>query len=172
MSKIALSPVNIPGIGKTLISSASLVFPTSVAESGLAQASFTLVNPFTASINLLEISAVATYGNLTLGKISDVDHSSDPIHADGHANITSPSLPFDMNMDPSLITQFLTTAAENNHVDLGPLPALLQTALRSSYTRSSVSFQRRTSSVTTLNATKINVTVDPSTPSCVRYAYS
>ncbi len=139
MSKITLSPVNIPGLGNTLISSASLIFPTNIAQSGFAQASFALANPFTASINLLEISASATYGNLTLGKISNVDRSSDPIHADGHANITSPNLPFGMNMDPSSIIEFLTTAAQNNHVDLGPLPALLQIALQSPGTHSSVS---------------------------------
>lgn len=149
MSKITLSPVNIPGLGNTLISSASLIFPTNIAQSGFAQASFALANPFTASINLLEISASATYGNLTLGKISNVDRSSDPIHADGHANITSPNLPFGMNMDPSSIIEFLTTAAQNNHIDLGPLPALLQIALQSPGTHSS-----------------INATVDSSTPSC------
>ncbi|KAM5540830.1 hypothetical protein V8D89_005474 [Ganoderma adspersum] len=147
MSKIALSPVDIPGLGKTLIFSTSLIFPTNIAQTGLAQASFVLDNPFTASINLLEISATATYGNLTLGKIN-VDRASDPIHAGGHTNITSPALPFSMNMDPRSIIEFLTTAAQSNHADLGPLPALFQIALQSVGTHRS-----------------INVTVDPGAPS-------
>lgn len=99
-----------------------------------------LDNPFTTSINLLEISAAATYENLTLGRIN-VDRSTDPIHADGHTNITSPALPFSMNMDPRSIIEFLTTAAQSNHVDLGPLPAMFQIVLQSVGTHTSVSMQ-------------------------------
>ncbi|TBU23049.1 hypothetical protein BD311DRAFT_704566 [Dichomitus squalens] len=138
MSKISLSPVNIPGLGKTLISSTSLVFPPNIAQSGIAQVSFVLANPFTASINLLEISATATYGNLTLGKIDNLNRSNDPIHADGHADVTSPALPFSMNMDPSSIMEFLLAAAQNNDVDLGPLPALFRAALQNPASHSSI----------------------------------
>ena len=138
MSKLMISPVHIPGFSKTLISSASLIFPTDIAQTGVAQTSFVLTNPFTASINLLKVSAAAMYGNLTLGKIDNVDRSNDPIHADGHTNVTSPALPFNVDMDPSSIIEFLLMAAQNNHVDLGPLPALLDAALQHPVARSPV----------------------------------
>ena len=130
MSKINLSPVNIPALHQNLITTASLVFPPDIAKTGIAQTSFTLSNPFTASINLLKVNAAATFGNLSLGSIDHVDRSSDPIHADGHATISSPTLPFKFNLDPIMIIELLFIGAQNNHVDLGPLPAVFQVILQ------------------------------------------
>ncbi|KAI0631497.1 hypothetical protein C8Q77DRAFT_1218963 [Trametes polyzona] len=124
MSNIRLSPVNIPALHQNLISTASLIFPTDIVQTGIAQTTFSLDNPFTASINLLEVTATATFGSLSLGKIDHVDRSSSPIHADGHTKIESPQLPFAFNMDPVTIIQLLLQGAQNNHVDLGPLPDL------------------------------------------------
>ncbi|TBU46075.1 hypothetical protein BD309DRAFT_663805 [Dichomitus squalens] len=149
LSEIRLSPVNIPPLHQNLITTASLVFPTNIAQTGLAQTSFTLANPFTASINLLEVTAVATFGNLTLGKIDHVDRSGDPIHADGHANISSPTLPFAFNLDPVMIIELLFAGAQNNHVDLGPLPDVFQIVLANPGAK-----------------TNINVTVDTGKPPC------
>ncbi|KAI0821788.1 hypothetical protein BC628DRAFT_1341231 [Trametes gibbosa] len=124
MSNIRLSPVNIPALHQSLISTASLVFPTDIVKTGIAQTTFSLDNPFTASINLIEVTAKATFGSLSLGSIDHVDRSDSPIHADGHTKIESPQLPFEFNMDPIVIIQLLLQGARNNHVDLGPLPDL------------------------------------------------
>ncbi|RPD52194.1 hypothetical protein L227DRAFT_623401, partial [Lentinus tigrinus ALCF2SS1-6] len=129
MSHIRLTPVKIPALHQNLITSASLVFPTDIAKTGIASTTFVLSNPFTASINLLEVNAVATFGNLSLGSIDHVDRSSSPIHADGHTNITSPTLPFKFNLDPVMIIELLFTSAKNNGVDLGPLPEVFQVVL-------------------------------------------
>ncbi|KAF8828949.1 hypothetical protein HHX47_DHR3000558 [Lentinula edodes] len=120
MSKISLSPVTIPALNQSLISSASLTFPTDIVSTGIAEATFSLANPFTASINLLTVDASATYQNITLGTIS-VGETSNPIHADGHSNITSPSLPFNFNLNPVSIVELLQAGAQANGVNLGPL---------------------------------------------------
>ncbi|KAG1812612.1 uncharacterized protein BJ212DRAFT_460083 [Suillus subaureus] len=126
LAQINLSPVTIPALHQNLIGSASLEFPTDIIQTGVAWTTFTLANPFTASINLLEVTAIATYHNLTLGAINHVDMSSNPIHADGHSNITSPVLPFNFNLDPLTIIGLITTSAQEHNVDLGPLTSLFQ----------------------------------------------
>ncbi|KAF9007982.1 hypothetical protein BDQ17DRAFT_1388900 [Cyathus striatus] len=126
LSQIKLSPVTIPALNRSLITSASLTFPVDIINTGIASSTFTLSNPFTASINLLEVTATAMFGNLTLGKIDDVDVSATPIRADGHSDITSPGLPIKFNLDPSTIIQLLVTTARNNGVSLGPLVQLFQ----------------------------------------------
>jgi hypothetical protein len=121
LSRVSLSPVTIPALHTTLIQSASLKFPLDIVQTGIADASFTLANPFTASINLLRVGADATYHNSSLGKIDNVDISSNPIHADGHSEVTSQTLPMKFNLNPVDIVNFLKTAAAENGVDLGPL---------------------------------------------------
>lgn len=121
--------VTLPGLQATLITAASLTFPTDIVQTGIAQATFTLSNPFTAGLNVIEVMANTTYRDLFLGEIDHVDVSSDPIHADGHSNVTSQELPFKFNLDPTTIITLLTDGAANNGVDLGPLPDLFAIAL-------------------------------------------
>ncbi|KAL0580357.1 hypothetical protein V5O48_000210 [Marasmius crinis-equi] len=125
LSQIRLSPVVIPALKQSLIDSASLSFPADIVQTGIAQTTFSLANPFTASINLLKVKADAIYNNLTLGTI-DADVSSNPIHADGHSTITSPTLPLKYNLDPFTIVSFLKAASQAQGVDLGPLNELFQ----------------------------------------------
>ncbi|KAJ7188457.1 hypothetical protein C8R46DRAFT_1054741 [Mycena filopes] len=125
LSEILLKPVTIPALHQTLIQSANIEFPTDIVQTGISQAAFTLANPFTASINLLKVGAIATFHNLTLGTI-DSDLSSNPIHADGHSTVTSSFLPMKYNLDPLTIVQFLSILAQQNSVDLGPLVAMFQ----------------------------------------------
>ncbi|KAH9083581.1 hypothetical protein EDB83DRAFT_2511885 [Lactarius deliciosus] len=124
LSEIRLTPVEIPALHQNLISSASLELPTNIVQTGIASASFTLDNPFTASINLLEVTTTVTYQQLTIGKIDHVDLSSSPVHVNGHSIVTSSQLPFKFNLDPLTIIQLLSSGAQNNHVDLGPLAQL------------------------------------------------
>ena len=128
ISDIRLTPVEIPALHQNLISSATLELPTNIVKTGIAYASFTVDNPFTASINILEVTSTVTYGaygQLTIGEIDHADLTSSPVHANGHSSITSPQLPFKFNLDPLTIVQLLLSGAQNNHVDLGPLIELL-----------------------------------------------
>lgn len=121
LSQIHLSPVTIPALNRTLIKSVSLTFPTDIVDSGVASTSFTLSNPFTAGINLLRVKASASYHGLNLGTVPNADVSSNPIHADGHSDVTSPELPLNFNLDPVTIISLLQQASAENGVDLGPL---------------------------------------------------
>ncbi|KAF9245017.1 hypothetical protein BU15DRAFT_85819 [Melanogaster broomeanus] len=150
LSQISLSPVTIPALHQNLIGSASLEFPIDIVQTGVASTSFTLSNPFTASINLLEMSATATFQNLTVGTINNVDRSSDPIHADGHSNITSPVLPINFNLDPLTIIQLISISAQEHNVDLGPLTDLFQLVI------DNPNFHP-----------PVNTSVDTSAPTCV-----
>ncbi|KAF7301181.1 hypothetical protein MIND_00682600 [Mycena indigotica] len=125
LSKIHLSPVTIPALHQNLIRSASIKFPTNIVQTGIAQATFILDNPFTASINLLKVNTVATFHGVPLGTI-DADVSANPIHADGHGSVTSSPLPLKFNLNPLAIIGLLTTLAQENNVNLGPLIPLFQ----------------------------------------------
>jgi len=152
LSQIVLSPVTIPALHQSLIKGVSITFPEDIVQTGIAQTSFTLDNPFTASINLLKVGAEATFHNLTLGTIDNVDVSSNPIHADGHSDVTSPSLPLKFNLDPPTIIQLLTIGAQNNNVDLGGLVDLFQFILQNPDFKPPVTSR-----------------VDSDQPTCVRY---
>ncbi|KAF9484472.1 hypothetical protein BDN70DRAFT_122528 [Pholiota conissans] len=121
LSQIHLSPVTIPGLGENLIQKASLLFPTNIVSTGIASTSFTLVNPFTANINLLRLAATASFHGLTLGTIPNIDALAHPIVAPGHGYVTSPPLPLKFNLDPSAIIQLLLYTSKANGVSLGPL---------------------------------------------------
>lgn len=129
LSQIVLSPVTIPALHQSLIKTVTIEFPVDIVSTGIAQSSFVLENPFTASINLLKVGATATFHNLSLGSIDNVDISSNPVHADGHSDVTSSSLPLKFNLDPATIIQLLTIGAQNNHIDLGGLVGLFQFVL-------------------------------------------
>lgn len=126
LSQIHLSPVTIPPLNQSLIKSASLTFPVDIVNTGVAATSFTLANPFTASINLLRVAATASFHNITLGTIPNFDASSHPIHADGHSEVTSPSLPMQFNLNPVSIIMLLRLASAQNGVSLGPLDDMFQ----------------------------------------------
>jgi hypothetical protein len=125
ISDIRLTPVEIPALHQNLINSATLELPTNIVQTGIAYASFTVDNPFTASINILEVTSTVTYQQLTIGEIDHADLTSSPVHANGHSSITSPRLPFKLNLDSFTIVQLLLSGAQNNHVGLGPLIELL-----------------------------------------------
>jgi hypothetical protein len=129
LSQIRLSPVTIPALNRTLIQSVSLTFPQNIVDTGVATTTFTLSNPFTASINLLQMAASASFQGINLGSIPSTDVSAHPIRAEGHSDVTSPDLPFDFNLEPVAIIDLLRTAAAQSNVDLGPLDDLFQFVL-------------------------------------------
>ena len=136
LAQIRLDPVTIPALHQNLITGASLTFPTDIVQTGLASTSFTLSNPFTASINILRVAARATYGDIFLGEINNVELS---FHVDGHSNATSESLPFEFNLNPVDIINLLLTRSQQTGVDLGPLPDLFQVVLNNPDAQTDVS---------------------------------
>jgi len=96
------------------------------------------------------MSASASFQSIDLGSIPNTDVSSNPIHADGHSDVTSPGLPFDFNLDPVVILELLKASAAQNHVDLGPLNDMFQFVLDNQDFKPPV-----------------NTTVDDSKPTCV-----
>ena len=50
--------------------------------------------------------------------------SSDPVHADGHTNVTSQELPFKFDLDPATIIELLSILAQQSGIDVSPLPWL------------------------------------------------
>ncbi|KII92866.1 hypothetical protein PLICRDRAFT_102438 [Plicaturopsis crispa FD-325 SS-3] len=147
LSEIKLTPVTIPALHQNLITSASLTFPIDIVKTGIAQSDFSLANPFTASINLLQVTATAIYQDLMLGKI---DHVSLSFHADGHSNETSSKLPLNFNLDPVTIVKLVTYASQEHNVDIGPLTDLFKIVLQNPNGGSS-----------------INTSVDTNAPTCV-----
>lgn len=137
LSEIKLSPVTIPAIHQNLITGAALTFPTDIVQTGVAQTTFTLSNPFTASINILEVAAAVTFQNISLGSINHVDMS---LHADGHSNVTSQTLPFEFNLQPTVIIELLLVRSQQTGVDLGPLPDLFQIVLDNPDEKTNVRF--------------------------------
>ncbi|KAL1718757.1 hypothetical protein EV715DRAFT_290908 [Schizophyllum commune] len=129
LSEIRLAPVTIPALHQTLVTAASLKFPVDIVDTGIASATVDIANPFTASINLLTVDADVKYRDLSLGSVDHQDFSSNPIHADGHSNVTSQDMQFDFNLNPATIIQLLLQNSEANGVDLGPLPDLFQFVL-------------------------------------------
>ena len=112
----------------------------------MAESTFVLDNPFTASINLLVIGANATYKGLYLGAIENIDRfvpciplplspsdtfsrTGNPITAPGHTKITSPALPLHFNLNPIDIIKLLSLRAQDSGTNLGPLPELFQMVL-------------------------------------------
>lgn len=102
---------------------AAVVMPLDVSTTGIAGAAPTLVDPFTASINIIGLHVLVTYplaDNLFLGTI-DLNRISPPLSAPGHTAVVLPSLPLELTLDPRDLITFFGTAAENANVALGPL---------------------------------------------------
>ena len=150
LSQFHLTPVKIPALNQTLIKSVSLTFPKDIVQTGRASASFTLSNPFTASVNLLRMSGSSSFQSIDVGSIPNTDVSSNPIHVDGHSEATSSGLPFNFNRDPVTIIKLLKASAAQNHVDLGPLNDMFQFVLDNPDYKPPV-----------------NTTIDDSKPACV-----
>ncbi|KIJ38952.1 hypothetical protein M422DRAFT_258368 [Sphaerobolus stellatus SS14] len=120
---------NIPALHQNLITATNIVFPLNILSTGIAAVTVNLANPFTASINILVLQATASFGGVTLGTVPKVDASASPVHAAGHSNITTPSLPLAFNLDPTAIITLISTRAAQKSIDVGPLAQLFPLAL-------------------------------------------
>ncbi|KAK0542857.1 hypothetical protein OC846_006614, partial [Tilletia horrida] len=122
LSGIALDAA-VPALNKLLIVSTTLTIPADVAQTSIADVSFTLDNPFTATINLYKVNATASYSGIVLGTINA--QLSDPITAPGHSQVTSKELQFQLTKNLGDLVKFIIVAGQNTGTDLGPLPGLL-----------------------------------------------
>lgn len=82
----------IPPLEQLLVTQANLDFPIDVSTTGIAEATFSLDNPFTASINLVDVTANASFQGIGLGQIK-VKNLNPTISAAGHEAIVSRTLP-------------------------------------------------------------------------------
>ncbi|PWN24968.1 hypothetical protein BDZ90DRAFT_262821 [Jaminaea rosea] len=134
----------IPPLMKLIVIEARLVVPKDIAQTGVAQASVMIANPFTAGINILRLHALANYfgpsdyGLITLGTI-DQDFTSNPLSNPGHQVTTSRQIPINLNIDPKNLIRFIFTAAKNTGTSLGPFPPFLQRVLDLPDTRTTIS---------------------------------
>ncbi|CAO1623850.1 unnamed protein product [Parajaminaea phylloscopi] len=121
---------DIPSLGKLIVTQAKLVVPKNIAQTGVASASVLIANPFTASINILKLAALANYygpsdyGTITLGDINQ-DFTSNPLRNPGHQTTQSREIPINLHIDPKNLVRFILTAAKNTGTDIGPFPAFL-----------------------------------------------
>lgn len=60
----------IPPLQQNLVTQADLSFPLDVGTSGVADATITLGNPFTAEINIIGVVTNATYNGINLGQVN------------------------------------------------------------------------------------------------------
>ena len=130
-------PTKIPPLKQLLITSASLKIPKNIAATFKGLTSFTLKNPFTASINLLKVNAKITYQGIYIGKI-DEDLSSKPIKAPGHKAINSRILPLQLTKNLHRLGQFVLKLADNTHTNIGPLREQLNILINMKNTDTSI----------------------------------
>ncbi|GAA5969858.1 hypothetical protein JCM21900_004182 [Sporobolomyces salmonicolor] len=126
----------IPALNQNLITQASLTFPIDIADTGLANAVVTLQNPFTATINLLQVLTNATYNGIYLGQVNE--KLSPAFTTSGHSTASSQNLNFDLDTDPKNLINFLEAVANANGVNLGILLPEFAYVLGLSSTSSSV----------------------------------
>ena len=127
LSTIQLT-TNIPPLEQNLITQAALELPTDVSTTGIGQTMPTLVDPFTAAININRLITSVVYpggGGITIGNIN-LPSLNPALHVDGHSAAVLPALPININLDPRNLVRFLTAAAANQSVDLGPLVPYFQ----------------------------------------------
>ncbi|GAA6063179.1 hypothetical protein JCM10212_003114 [Sporobolomyces blumeae] len=118
LATIRLNTV-IPALQQNLITEADLSFPINIGETSIANVKVVLQNPFTASINLLQVLANATYQGIYLGQVNE---KLNPVFSTaGHSTATSQTLDFNLDTDPKNLIRFLEAVASANGVDLGIL---------------------------------------------------
>lgn len=118
----------IPPLEKLIVIEAFLEVPMNIAQTGVASASVMIANPFTATINIINLIAQANYQGITIGNIND-DLSANPIVAPGKVTSESRTVPIDIVLDPKVLIRFIEAAAATAGVSLGPLPPFFQMVL-------------------------------------------
>lgn len=120
----------IPPLEKMIVIGTTLVVPKNIAQTGIASASVTITNPFTATINILQLHAKAIVAGVTIGTIDqDLAATNSIITSPGKSISQSKSIPINIDIDPKNLIRFIEAAAKEYNVDLGPLPPFFQQVL-------------------------------------------
>lgn len=127
----------IPPLFKLIVIQARLVVPRDIAQTSIAQASVMIANPFTATINIINLNAQAVYQGIVIGNINQ-DLTSNPIVAPGKVTSQSQDVPITLDLDPKVLIRFITAAAATAGVSLGPLPPFFQQVLDLPDTRTTI----------------------------------
>jgi hypothetical protein len=136
LSGITLT-AQIPPLMKLIVVQAFLEVPRDIAQTGIAQASVLIANPFTASINIIQLYAQAVYDGIVVGTI-DQNLRSNPISAPGKVTTQSQQLPIALDIDPKTLIRFVIAVARDTGTSLGPLPPFLQQVLDLPDTRTTI----------------------------------
>ncbi len=121
--KQALSGVplgtSIPSLGRLIITGAILTAPRDVAQNGGVCSTKVIVdNPFTASLNIIQVAAQAIYNGNTIGTVDD-DLGSNPIRAPGKQVTTSQDIPIKLDIRPKSLVSLVLALAAASGTDLG-----------------------------------------------------
>lgn len=128
----------IPPLEKLIVIEAFLEVPMDIAQTGVAMASVMVANPFTATINIINLFALANYQDITIGNIN-LDLTSDPLVNPGKVTTESRQVPININIDPKVLIRFIIAAAATAKVSLGPLPPFFQEVLNLDSTKTTIS---------------------------------
>lgn len=116
---------NLPALTRNLVTAATVLFTQGTISNnfGVATTTFTLANPFTASIGIKRLNAEIHYNDLVIGKIST---DSISFSVNGHSTQTSANQALNFNMDIPTLVRFLQEAASASGTDIGILDALFK----------------------------------------------
>ena len=119
----------IPPLNRLVITEAILTVPKNIAQDGGVSSTQVVVdNPFTASLNIVKVGAVANYNDIAVGTINQ-DLSSNPIRAPGNQVTTSQTLPITVDIRPKTLVRLVTELSAATGVSLGPWPPFFQEIL-------------------------------------------
>jgi hypothetical protein len=140
LSGISLN-TNIPPLEKLIVVSTFLEVPKNIAQDGgVASVNVFLANPFTASINILNLQAAANFDGITVGTINtNLAATNNIFSAPGKVTTESNAIPFNINIDPKNLIRFIEAAAATYGVSLGPLPPYLGMVLNEADTTTTIS---------------------------------
>lgn len=120
----------IPPLLKLVVIQAALEVPTNIAQTSIAMASVMIANPFTASINIINLQAQAVYQGITIGRINqNLGAENNIISAPGKVTTQSQQIPITIDTNPKTLIRFIEAAAATAGVSLGPLPPFFQQVL-------------------------------------------
>lgn len=139
LSGISLS-TQIPPLFKLIVTEAILEVPKDIAQTGIAMVNVVIANPFTASINILQLQAAANLQTITIGTINqNLAATNNIISAPGKVTTKSQAIPININIDPKNLIRFIEAAAAAYDVSLGTYPPFFAEVLALDDTTTTIS---------------------------------
>jgi len=98
------------------------VLPTTGRENNISHVTVSLNNPFSAALDITQISSSVSAFGINLGMIN----SSTQFSAAGNTKTTSPALDLNMNFDPAALFTVTRALAVEAGLDVSPLDGIVQ----------------------------------------------